>query len=237
MLQIEFKFSNLFFLIYFISFIFVLALIVQLNYGQFDGPMFYLFGGEIPSRIANGDLWLLVTANFFHTDILHFLFNFIALKRIGETVEQFYEGSLLFTTFIFSGIGGTLLSYLICLITNTEIYSLGASAGIFGLIGLLVGGSLKKYRYGMELPFGIRDILPFVLIAFLFGFIPGNVNNWAHLGGLITGIIFGLTFSNSYNKDHPLEKRTKDIMYYVSIFILIVSYVALLLNFFNIVTN
>lgn len=236
MFEIQFKFSNLFFLLYFITFIFLAAFIVQLRIGEFNAPLFYIFGGEIPSRIVRGDLWLLVTANFFHLDILHFLFNIISLKRIGELVENFYDGRLLFTVFFFSGIGGTLLSHLVSIASRVEIYSLGASAGVFGLVGLLIGGSLKKYRYGIDLPFTVMDILPFALVAFMFGFLPGlNVNNWAHLGGAVTGIVFGLLFSNTYNKESRLIENTRNFLYNFSIVIFVLSYMMLLINLLQII--
>lgn len=237
MFEIQFKFSNLFFLIYVITFIFIAALLVQFRMnGDFTVSMFYAFGGEIPSRIAQGDIWLLVTANFFHIDVIHYIFNLISLKRIGDLVENFYDGRLLFSVFMLSGIGGTLLTYIVALITRVEFYSLGASAGVFGLVGLLVGGSLKKYRYGLELPFSVMDILPFVAIAFLFGFLPGlNVNNWAHLGGFVVGVISGLIFSNNYNKEHRILESSRNILYYLSVAAFVLSYAILLINFFSII--
>lgn len=233
-IEVKIQFNVLTFLLGLNLIIFALAFYLDHTIG-FDGNLFYLFGGQVSSQIRAGDWWLLITANFFHIDALHFLFNAISLYRIGQLAEYYYEGRKVFTTYVLGGLGGVWLSYLVSLLTNQNLFSLGASASIFALVGLLLGGTFRKNRFGRDLPFGAMDLLPFVVIAFLFGFMPGlNINNWAHLGGLITGVILGFIIPNSLVRvENKFEIILTKILFWLSVVIFIASYVALLVNAYN----
>lgn len=233
-IELKIQFNTLTLLLGINLLIFVLAFLVDQSVG-FDGALFYIFGGQVTSQIRQGDLWLLVTANFFHIDILHFVFNFYSLYRIGQLVEYYYDGRKIFLTYILGGTGGVWLSYIMSLITNQNVYSLGASASIFALIGLLLGGTFRKNRYGRDLPFNTRDLLPFVVVAFLFGVMPGlNINNWAHLGGLISGVILGFLIPNSLIKiSNKFEKSLSTVLFWGAVIIFSLSYIALLINAYN----
>lgn len=236
-IEIKLQFNLLTFLLGLNLVIFVLAFLLD-NVVGFDATLFYLFGGQVTSRISLGDWWLLVTANFFHIDLLHFIFNIISLYRIGQLSLYYYDAKKVFLTYILGGVGGVGLSYLISLLTNQNIYSLGASASIFALIGLLLGGTFRRNRFGRELPFSARDLLPFVLIAFLFGFMPGlNINNWAHLGGLITGIILGFLLPNSLVRvDNKIDIGITRVLFWFSLVAFILSYIALIYNAYNLLS-
>lgn len=233
-IEIKIQFSALNLLILLNLVIFVIAFLLNSSVG-FDNNLFYLMGGQVTSRITAGSLWLLVTANFFHIELLHFVFNIISLYRIGQLVEYYYDSKKLFTVYVLGGVGGVLLSYLTSLIFHQNIFSLGASASIFSLVGLLLGGTFRKNRFGRDLPFSTTDLLPFVLIAFVFGFMPGlNINNWAHLGGLLTGIILGLVIPNSLTRStNNFENYTIKFLFWVSMIIFILSYGALIFNAYN----
>jgi len=174
----------------------------------------------------------LLTSAFLHTYILHFALNMYSLYRIGTIVQEYFDSKVLFFTYILGGIGGSLLTYLAFLIFKDPSVSLGASGAIFALLGLLIGASLKRYRYGLEFPFSVRDFLPLVVISLMIGFAPGgNVNNWAHIGGLLTGIAIGLIAKHSLggHKDKT-DSVIKMILFSVSIILLIASYLWLILN-------
>ncbi len=233
-IEIKIQLSALNFLLVLNVVIFIIAFLLNSSVG-FDNNLFYLMGGQITTRITTGSWWLLTTANFFHIEILHFAFNIISLYRIGQLVEYYYDGKKLFTTYVLGGIGGVWMSYLVSLLLNQNIFSLGASASIFALVGLLLGGTFRKNRFGRDLPFSTRDLLPFVFIAFVFGLMPGfNINNWAHLGGLITGVILGLLIPNSLVRvDNRIEVLITKVLFWISVVIFTLSYAALLFNAYN----
>ncbi len=216
--------------------VFLLALVAQSTVG-FDGNLFYIFGGLDATKVYSGSLWLLITSAFFHIEILHFGFNFYVLYKVGQVVENLYDNKVLFLTYILGALGGSILSYATSYFWGQNLYSLGASGAIFALIGLLVGGSLKRNRYSIDLPISTRDLLPIIIIALGVGLIPGsNINNWAHIGGLLTGIVLGLLIKHSLGGYRfKTEELVRNILYYISLIIFIGSYIALLYNAFNII--
>lgn len=218
--------------------IFVAALVVENSLG-FDTGLFYLFGGQISSQIRAGDWWLLVTPNFFHIGIIHFIFNIISLYRIGQLAMYYYDGRKVFLTYILGGITGVGLSYIMSSISGENVLSLGASGSIFALIGLLLGGALKRNRYGQQLPFSPLDIAPFIVVSFLFGFMPGlNINNWAHLGGLIGGTVLGFLIPNSLNVyTNKFENIVSNFLFWGAVIIFLLSYVALLVSGYNLLNS
>lgn len=211
--------------------IFFLAVVVQSTLG-FDSNFFYIFGGLDVHRVYSGSYWLLITSAFFHLEIIHFLLNIYALYKIGQAVANYYSDRVLMITYIFGALGGSLLSYFISFFGGGNLYSLGASGAIFALLGLLVGGSLKRSRYGVDLPFSIWDILPAVLFSLWFGFIPGSqINNWAHIGGLLTGIVLGMIIKHSVGSyKSKFDKGLEKALYFISLILLIGSSLALIYN-------
>jgi len=237
-IELKIQFNILTFLLGLNIVVFILAFILDNTVG-FDASLFYLFGGQVTTQINAGDWWLLVTANFFHIDILHFIFNIISLYRIGQLALYYYNAKKVFLTYVLGGMGGVWLSYLVSLLTRQNVFSLGASASIFALIGLLLGGTFRKNRFGRELPFSARDLLPFIVIAFLFGFMPGlNINNWAHLGGLITGIMLGLLLPNSLVKvENKTDIFITNFLFWFSVLAFLLGYAALIFNAYNLLSN
>ena len=89
-------------------------------------------GAKYSTLIVNeNDIWRLITPMFLHAGLIHYVFNMMALWFIGSAVEcvhGFAAASIIFTI---SGIGGTLISAIFL----PQYISVGASGGIFGLIG------------------------------------------------------------------------------------------------------
>ncbi len=234
--ELRFKISALHILLFLNTIIFILALLVDNTVG-FDRDLFFLFGGEVIAEVLRGNFWLLVTASFFHINLLHFLLNMYSLFKMGKVIEHFYGGKKLFTTYIFGAIGASLFSTIMAVVLRAPVLSLGASGSIFALVGLLFGGSMKKYRYGNSLPFRPLDILPVIVLPFLVGFLPGlNINNWAHAGGLIAGFLLGLVFNHSMSGHYSkFNENLEKILHWTSIVLFIGAYVMLFVNAFNLI--
>jgi rhomboid protease GluP len=241
-INIKIQLNTLFFLLFFNLVIFALATLVQAGSGRaFDTEAFIAFGGlSAYDVIYEGKFWLLLTFNFFHLNIIHFILNMYALVRLGELINTYYGGRKLFITYILGGLAGGLLTVLVSYfywITQDKpfVLSLGASASVFALVGVLFGGSLRKRRYGADFPFTTSDLLPVIAISLLFSLIPG-INLWAHVGGLLMGIILGFVFSHTYgNVLSKSESITESVLYRLTQLIFIVSYFALIASFIKIV--
>jgi len=131
-----------------------------------------------------GRWWTLVTASFLHGGIMHIIFNMMALSQLGPFVLAEFGFYRFFVIYILSGVVGF---YLSCLAGIP--LTIGASAGICGLIGaILYFGKSRGGFYGENI---FRQAMGWVVGLVLFGIILPGINNWAHIGGLLAGIAVG----------------------------------------------
>lgn len=166
----------------------ILAVFIgQLASTQFlGGDIIINLGAKDNQLIAQGEYWRLFTAIFIHSGFLHIGFNAYALYILGRDVERF-SGALRFTVlFLLAGLSGSIFS----LIFNPSP-SVGASGAIFGLIGALAV-FLYRHRqlFGERGRRNLQNIVIIALINLAIG-LQGNIDNWAHLGGLVGGLLLG----------------------------------------------
>jgi rhomboid protease GluP len=126
--------------------------------------------------------WTVLTANYLHGSIFHILFNMMALYQIAPLILQEYGRYRMVSIFTLSGVGGYLVSYLAGI-----PFTLGASGAVCGLIGAaLYYGKSRGGAYGQMI---YRQVGGWALGIFIFGFLFPGINNWAHGGGLLCGIL------------------------------------------------
>ncbi len=143
-------------------------------------------GAKINQFIVAGQYWRLGTAIFLHANLLHILFNSYALYALGPGVERPYGSFRFLIAYLMSGLAGSSLSFLL-----SPYPSVGASGAIFGLIGVT---GIYLYHYRDRLVAGrarLANIIGIVAYNLLFGFVSTGVDNWAHIGGLLAGIVLG----------------------------------------------
>ena len=140
------------------------------------------FGASYPPFIRNGEYYRLITSGFLHIGFMHLLFNNYALYIIGPQVENFF-GRIKFLTIYFGSIFiASLMSMLFF-----EGVSAGASGAIFGLLGAIL---YFGYHYRVYLGNALRSqIIPLIILNLLIGFSIESINDAAHIGGLIGGVI------------------------------------------------
>ncbi len=151
-----------------------------------DGRTLFDFGAKFRPAIQAGEWWRLITAGFLHGGVMHILMNSWVLFDLGTQVEEHYGTSRYVTFYIFSTVTGFYASYL-----WSPSLSIGASAGIFGLIGAMIAmGVRDRSAYGSA----VRSVYTrWAMYGLLMGLIPFfAVDNAAHLGGLAGG--FALAF-------------------------------------------
>ena len=148
-----------------------------------------------------GRYWSLLSASYLHGGILHIIFNLMAFRQIAPRVIQEFGTSRMFTIYTLGGIGGYILSYL----AGVPL-TIGASAAICALIGsLLYYGKNRGGAYGTMV---YREVGGWVVSLALFGFIVPGINNWAHGGGIASGILLGMLLGYS-------EKRRETALHRV----------------------
>lgn len=143
-------------------------------------------GAKVNILINRGEIYRLITSTFLHGGIIHILFNMSALNIIGKEVEYIYGSKKYILIYILSALSGSLFSYLF----NPNSVSVGASGAIFGLLGaMLVFGLKEKDKIGKQYA---KNILETLAINVIIGITISNIDNYAHLGGLIMGAISAL---------------------------------------------
>ncbi|WP_456422761.1 rhomboid family intramembrane serine protease [Thermococcus sp.] len=137
--------------------------------------------GQWNYAVLNGAWWQPFTAMFVHVNIIHIFFNTYFLLVMGSQLERILGPKRVVLTYIISGLAGNLLTLLFL---PPYTVSAGASGALFGIAGALititgvVGGNMQM---------AIVNALVLFLIN---SFLPG-VNAYAHLGGLIAGMLIG----------------------------------------------
>jgi len=140
------------------------------------------FGGLEPSLVKSGQYYRLITSAFNHIGLFHLLFNSYALYVIGSQLESYIGRTKYLIIYLASAIFGNLLS--VALVSG---WSAGASGAIFGLLGALL---YFGYHYRVYLGTVIKSqIIPLILINLTIGFLSPEINNAAHIGGLIGGFL------------------------------------------------
>jgi rhomboid protease GluP len=151
--------------------------------GGFDiaGGVLYQLGAKFSPAVLGGEWWRLITAGFLHGGIIHIVMNSWALFDLGSQVEEIYGSARLIFLYFVSTIGGFLLSTF----WNPGL-SVGSSAGIFGLIGVMIAlGMNARSALGDH----IKSLyMRWAMYGLLFGLLPFfQVDNAAHIGGLAAG--------------------------------------------------
>lgn len=161
----------------------VFAMMYIIGNGSTDNFTLLKFGANLDVAVKHGEYYRLFTSMFLHIGFVHLLFNMYSLLIIGQQVESFFGKWKYLFIYLFSGISGSLLS--ICFTHNT--ISAGASGAIFGLLGALLyfGYSYRNYLGNVIK----SQIIPIILINLLIGFTSTGIDNFAHIGGLIGGVI------------------------------------------------
>lgn len=166
------------------------------------------WGANYRPLTLEGQWWRLLTSCFLHIGILHLLFNMYALLYVGLLLEPYLGRTRFLAAYLISGIAASMTS----LYWNSWVVSAGASGAIFGLYGvfiaLLLGNILdKSVKKAM-----LTSALIFVGYSLLNGFrSKGAIDNAAHIGGLVSGLLIGAVFLLSLRDYENLIKKYSTI--------------------------
>jgi rhomboid protease GluP len=140
-------------------------------------------GAKVNVLINSGEIYRLLTSAFLHGGIIHIFFNMSALNIIGREVEAVYGSKRYIAIYVISALGGSVVSYLF----KPNSISVGASGAIFGLLGaMLIFGLKERDKIGKQY---MKNILETIGLNVIIGITIPNIDNFAHLGGLILGAI------------------------------------------------
>lgn len=165
----------------------VVFALMTLAGGTTNQAVLVLFGAKVNRLIDLGQYWRLFTCIFIHIGIMHLMFNGYALVAIGQVAESMFGHARFALLYLLSGVAGATASYLF----STTI-SAGASGAIFGLLGALVAYGWKNanmWRSGF-----IANLLFVMGLNIVFGLITPGIDNFAHIGGMLAGVLIGIIY-------------------------------------------
>ena len=116
---------------------------------------------------------------------MHIGFNMWFLMNIGPLVEELFGSARFWFIYVFTGIGGYVLSSAVSLRP-----SVGGSGALLGLVGVMLAVTQGKQSAGMSML--RQQIIRSLIYIAVFGILAwGVVDNYAHIGGLATGYLLG----------------------------------------------
>ncbi len=139
-----------------------------------------------PAFLKDHEYWRILTGATTHGSLLHVGMNCYAFYSFGKIFEMLSNRAHLAIVFLLAALGGGVLS----LIFVPGGISVGASGGIVGLIGYLAVYAFRRRQFisaefRKNLLINIGFILVFGLVLFQV------IDNFGHIGGLITGAVYG----------------------------------------------
>jgi membrane associated rhomboid family serine protease/Flp pilus assembly protein TadD len=162
------------------------------------------WGANYGPLTLGGQEWRLLTSMFLHGGLFHIFFNMWCLWDLGALCESLYGHTTFAAVYLISGIGASLASVW----WHPAVPSVGASGAIFGIVGALIAsyylGEFSMPRFAVK--GHLRSVLVFAGYALIFGAMSGRTDNAAHIGGLITGLVFGALIARVAPEREPFRR-------------------------------
>jgi rhomboid protease GluP len=156
---------------------------------DFPGRELVQWGANLGALTFSGEWWRLLTNVFIHGGLLHIAFNMWCLWNLGQLCESLYGRWTYAAIYLTCGVGASLASAA----WHPYVPSVGASGAIFGLAGALIAAfKLGEFSVPRSALSGtLRSLGAFVVYNLIFGAVIPGIDNTAHIGGLVTGLIVG----------------------------------------------
>jgi membrane associated rhomboid family serine protease len=169
--------------------------------GSLGGKQAFDLGALFPPAVAGlppfhtSQYWRLITPMFLHANLLHILFNGWALVIFGRFVEQTFGRTRFLVIYFVTGFVASATSYMVGPVGQLGV---GASGAIVGLLGAFIAYNFRRRHLSLAQA-NLR--LAVMLIAFnlIYATLVHGIDNWAHAGGLASGLLAG-TFAEGVGR-------------------------------------
>lgn len=170
--------------------VFFITVLAGGGWANTEWQVLYQFGGNYTVAIQQGEYWRFLTSIFLHNGIFHLVLNMIGLFYGGLAAERILGSKRFLLMYLVSGLFASVTSYFF----HDETLSVGASGAVFGVFGFLLGhyilpGADKELRKAVLMQLGV-----YIGLNLLNGMKEG-IDNWAHVGGLVSGFMIGLAWT------------------------------------------
>ena len=161
-----------------------------------DGKIIEI-GAKSSYGIINGEFWRLLTPIFLHADIFHLVTNLFGILVFGSIIEKKLGSMKFVAIYVLSGIYGNTFSFYF-----SPYLGVGSSSSVFGVLAsLLTYFYLNKNMLGNIAKEYLISIIAIISISLIFGFISSGIDNAAHLGGILSGLIISILIVPRNNKE------------------------------------
>lgn len=159
------------------------ALLIAVNIAVFiwssADPLAIARFGMVPGLVHQGQWYRLVTAAFFHFNLIHIGLNMLVLAIVGPAVELDFGKVRFLALYLLAALGGDVCAYLV---SPLNVLSAGASGAIFGLFG-------AYFMLARRSRADTSSALSLIVVNLLFSFLVPGISWQAHIGGLIVGLV------------------------------------------------
>ena len=181
----------------------------------------WLGGNDSTFTIADTRVESLITSCFLHGSILHLGFNLLVLWQVGPFLERAVGRARFLPLYLGSGVAGSAFSAIGGRLFGASL-SIGASGAICGLIGaiLVLGARTQGWRGPLA-----RQMAGWLAFLFVLGLAKNlqggmvQVDNAAHIGGALGGVIIAAT----WRRGVTYSVRTQSFIVAASIALVIVA--------------
>jgi len=195
------------------------------NFGAINGPVLQKLGASLPWPIDLLQPWRFIMATFLHGSLMHIGFNMWVLMDIGPQIEELYGSARFFFIYVITGIGGYVLSGLV------GHFSVGGSAALLGLIGLLLALTFNRKSASMQM---LRSqLIKWLIYIAIMGFVFGGIDNFAHLGGFLSGFALGKIMDDRPPMSQQ-ERTRADLLGWATAIVVIASLGAVAFQLFRV---
>ncbi len=162
---------------------------VILDFGQINSLVLY-----------EAQYYRLLTSMFVHASLAHLAGNMLFLLIFGLRGEEMFSLPEYLLVYFLGGLTGNLLSLVLL---PLDVPSVGASGAIFAMFGACTIYARRAVR---------QSIIGALIYAFFLLLLSSGlrVNNFAHIGGLVTGLLVGYVLAT---KRKPVTKYTISYSY------------------------
>lgn len=194
------------------------------NFGAINGAVLQKLGASLPWPIDLLQPWRFVMATFLHGSLMHIGFNMWVLMDIGPQIEELYGSARFLFIYVATGIGGYVLSGLV------GHFSIGGSAALLGLIGLLLALTFNRKSASMQM---LRSqLIKWLIYIAVMGFLISGIDNFAHLGGFLSGFALG-KFMDDRPPVSQQERTRADLLGWATAIVVIASLGAVAFRLFH----
>lgn len=178
----------------------IISVIEHLTFTKINIRGEYTYMSSFDQILKDNQWWRLISPIFIHFSFAHLVFNCLWIYVLGEKIER-VDNKIIFILIV---ITSSIFSNFLQFYWTDSSYFGGLSGAIYGLLGfcMILEMESEYDRYGLPPALYLFMIawlvLGFIGVLELFGF--GKVANFAHLGGLVSGVMFAMIYKNFMKK-------------------------------------